>query len=392
MKGYSYAIPLIFMLFIQPAQALNTDYSGRIGGELRSMLEKPSFPTDPHYQMSLLFESEIKTRLDDNSNLIFTPFVRVDQADANRQHADIRELFWRYGQQDWEVRFGVGKVFWGVLESHHLVDVINQSDLLEGYEGEQKLGQPMVNYRHFAESGIFEVFVMPYFREREYPSATSALTGGLDLNNKAMYQSAAGQQHLDWALRWSGNIDDWELGLAWFKGTNRIPYLLPVGLRQLAPYYSQVDQQSLDVQYIADEWLYKAELLSRRELGQRQTAFGIGLERTFVRAVAELMDISTLLEYHFDDRHLAANTPMQDDLFLGSRLAFNDVHDLKFLFGVVWDLTQDSHFYKLEASRRLNTHWLLNIEAHAFSSQRRGDPLALLDKGDFISISAGYFF
>jgi hypothetical protein len=390
--NYRYYLLCLTSLFIDAAQAISTDYSGRVAAELRSTLAQPDFQTDPRHQVSALFESEIKIAMNEKNALTFAPFIRLDQADANRQHADIRELIWRYAQQDWEVRAGVGKVFWGVLESHSLVDVINQRDMLEGYEGKQKLGQPMVNFRHFTESGTFEVFILPYFREREYPAATSALTAGVNLNNDAIYQSSAKQKHLDWALRWSGNFENWELGLAWFKGTNRVPYLLPLEPGQLLPYYTQIDQHSIDVQYIDDEWLYKAELLSRRELGQRQTALGIGFERTFVRAIANLMDVSTLVEYYFDDRHLAANTSMQNDIFLGGRLAFNDVHDLKLRFGIVWDLSQDSHFYKFEASRRLDKHWFFSIEAHAFSSQIPRDPVALLDQGDFINASINFYF
>ena len=41
-------------------------------------------------------------------------------------------------------RVGVGKVFWGVTESQHLVDIINQTDLVENIDTEDKLGQPML--------------------------------------------------------------------------------------------------------------------------------------------------------------------------------------------------------------------------------------------------------
>ena len=42
--------------------------------------------------------------------------------------------------RDWSLSIGLGKVFWGVTEFNHLVDVINQTDLVEGIDGEAKLG------------------------------------------------------------------------------------------------------------------------------------------------------------------------------------------------------------------------------------------------------------
>ena len=72
-------------------------------------------------------------------------FARADSQDDERSHADLREAYWGYESDDWDVIIGVNKVFWGVTESRHLVDVINQTDLVEDIDQEDKLGQPMIN-------------------------------------------------------------------------------------------------------------------------------------------------------------------------------------------------------------------------------------------------------
>ena len=72
-------------------------------------------------------------------NLTFTPFFRLDSSDGERTHLDIRELLWQSYGDTWEVRAGLGKVFWGVTESQYLVDVINQTDLVESPDGEDRL-------------------------------------------------------------------------------------------------------------------------------------------------------------------------------------------------------------------------------------------------------------
>ena len=68
----------------------------------------------------------------------FVPFARWDQHDEKRTHSDIRELSWLKVFKESELRVGIRKVYWGVSESQHLVDVINQTDLVENMDGEDK--------------------------------------------------------------------------------------------------------------------------------------------------------------------------------------------------------------------------------------------------------------
>ena len=60
-------------------------------------------------------------------------------------------------------------VFWGVAESQHLVDIINQIDFLEHPNGEVKLGQPMVHVTWTSDWGTLEFFGLPYHRPAHLP-------------------------------------------------------------------------------------------------------------------------------------------------------------------------------------------------------------------------------
>ena len=88
-------------------------------------------------------------------------FARYDNQDDERSHVDLREAYWGYDGDSWDVNAGFSKVFWGVAESRHLVDVINQTDLVEDLDQEDKLGQPMVNVNLQRDYGRFELYVMP---------------------------------------------------------------------------------------------------------------------------------------------------------------------------------------------------------------------------------------
>jgi hypothetical protein len=67
-------------------------------------------------------------------SLVFSPFLRIDQGDSRRSHADVREFFWQTAAADWELRAGIGRAFWGVAESNHLIDIVNQTDLVENLD------------------------------------------------------------------------------------------------------------------------------------------------------------------------------------------------------------------------------------------------------------------
>ena len=111
--------------------------------------------------------------------LPLSPFFRYDNADSRRTHADLREayflLFGEIGNGEWELRVGIDQVFWGVTESQHLVDIVNQIDLVEHPNGETKLGQPMVNITYSSDWGIVEFFVLPYHRARTFPGSSGRL-------------------------------------------------------------------------------------------------------------------------------------------------------------------------------------------------------------------------
>ena len=91
----------------------------------------------------------------------FKGFFRYDVQDSERTHWDIRELYWLLNRDLWEFSVGLKKIFWGVTESAHLVDIINQTDQVESFDGEQKFGQPMVHASHVSKIGIWDFFVMP---------------------------------------------------------------------------------------------------------------------------------------------------------------------------------------------------------------------------------------
>lgn len=394
MKGLS-----AFLLALSISSANAGEWSGSVTSELRYFPDDPL--TDEQYDganFSVALEAEYFHSWDDGrQSFVFTPFVRVDQHDSERTHADIRELAWIKAAEEWELRVGVRKVFWGVTEFQHLVDIINQTDQVENPDNEEKLGQPMINFALIKDWGTVDFFVLPGFRERTFAGREGRPKGALTVDtDNAEYESGAEDKHIDFALRWSHTIGPWDIGLAHFYGTSRDPRFIPrlnnSGELVLIPFYDIINQTSLDLQYTGDEWLWKLEAIRRQGQGDTYFAATGGFEYTFVGIFDSDADLGIIGEYAWDDRGDDAPTPFENDVVIGTRLALNDVQSTELLSGVVFDLDSSAKFFTLEASRRLGDSWKLGLEARFSSSIPEDDPAYSLRTEDFLQLELAWFF
>lgn len=331
---------------------------------------------------------------DGRQSLIIAPYLRVDSEDAERTHADLREARWLLAEDEWELRLGVGKVYWGVTESQHLVDVINQTDLVENTDTEDKLGQPMINLSVFKDWGTVDLFVLPYFRERTFVGREGRLAGQLIVDtDNATYESAAKQHHLDTAIRWSHSLGDWDLALSHFYGTNREPLLqLNNTGTALTPYYEIMHQTGFELQNTTDAWLWKLEVIRRDTQSETFTALTGGFEYTFYGLFDSNYDIGLIGEYLFDDRNDELTTPFENDVMLGSRITWNDEQSTELLVGLIQDLDSSDAAWSIEASRRFGNNWKGSLEGRFFSSDTAQSSLYQIRNDDYIQLELARYF
>jgi hypothetical protein len=377
------------------------DFTGTATLELRIFPKDPAFPEQDDAAFSPSFAAEPEFVYDWNDGadrLIFTPFVRWDAFDDNRTHVDIREANWLHLGRDWDLVVGIDKVFWGVTESRHLVDIINQTDGVEDIDNEDKLGQPMVNLNLHRDWGTLSLFVLPGFRERTFLDAGARLSGPIQIDSdNPTFDSSAERRHVNFALRWQQTIGNWDIGLGQFHGSSREPRLLPTtrnGQTVLAPHYDQIDQTSLDLQFTSGATLWKLEAITRSGQGDRFFATVGGLEHTFFGVLGTRADIGVLAEYQYDgrDKNDAPLTSADDDFFVGARLTLNDEQDTALLMGAVIDRTSQASLLFIEAERRLNATWKLALEGRFFVNIPDNDPVTGLRNDSFVTLRLNKFF
>lgn len=341
--------------------------------------------TDDQAQQSASAELSWSRELSGGSNLLAaTLFGRVDSDDSHRTHADVRELTFTHSADSWQLQAGIGQVFWGVVEFNHLIDIVNQTDLVENLDAEEKLGQPMVAFTALRDWGTLEVFVLPGFRERTLPGLDGRLTTSLPIDRSAAeFESGAETQRIDGLVRLSTQLGGVLFDVYHFNGTRRTPRFevrtrgagsVAIDLTEidsselfLVPIYDTVRQTAIAAQANAGDTAFKLEALQQDGGPDSYWAGAIGVEHTFVGAFGRSTDLGVVLEYHYDSRaEDAFDSFFEHDLALGLRLAANDLHDSQALFGVVWDTTTNEAVVQLEASRRLSDRWSIELESRFF--------------------------
>lgn len=384
----------------------------------------------------------------------FDVFARADSQDASRTHADARDLYYQYIGRDFELRLGNRRVFWGVTESRHLVDIINQSDLAEDLDTEAKLGQPMFNLAVIRDTGALDIYLMPYQRARTFPGVDGYPQLPFPVAvHEAQYESRQGQHHLDFAARYATSWGGFDLGVAVFNGTAREPLLRPclrrgsgyvdtdngpncdivaaaeasapqsplpddltpllqaLGLFPsddevraeieadvrrnlvLVPAYRRLRQISLDLQYVNESLALKLETLLREDSTGRSTAAVAGVEYNLGDVGATGVDIGLLAEYLYDEKRDGLNARFTDDLFLGARVGLNDEAGTELLAGVIVNRPDFRQYaFQLEASRRLTDAARLSLDARGFADSPADSPEAFLDGQSLVRLTLEWFF
>jgi hypothetical protein len=374
------------------------ELTGFVSAETRLYPNSARYIGQDDHSASLVFKPEYYHEFKDGSSFTFVPFYRLNSADQERTHFDIRELTLLWLQDDFELRLGVRKVFWGTTEFFHLVDIINQFDLVENIDFEDKLGQPMANISFSRDWGTLDLFWLPYFRERTFPGTGGRLRGAAVIDtDQAEYESAAKEWHSDWAFRYSHYFGDWDIGISQFIGTNREPTLLDGtgsnGDAIKIPRYEQITQTSLDMSFVTGEWLWKGEALYRAGQGnENYYAWTGGFEYTFTRIWNSQMDLGVLGEWMYDTRQEKATNAFQNDLGGGLRLAFNNSASTETLFGWVQDIESSARLLFLEASHRFGDNLLLTAEFRAFVNQPATDFLFESRDDEILQVELAYYF
>lgn len=319
-------------------------------------------------------------------SLLVAPFVRWDPT-GERTRVDFRDLSWAYLWERWEIRLGMSELFWGVTESVHLVDVINQREPIVGGGQYVKLGQPLAAVATRQPWGSLEVILMPAFRERPFAGRAGLLWASAPVSDERAEPESGFHWRPDAAVRWSRAVGTLDVGVSGFLGTNREPRFTSQagtgGSPVLIAHYDRVAQLGVDLQLTDGSWLWKLELVTLDpEPGRYLAAVG-GLEYAFADY------LSVFAEYAFDSRGSDATTAFADDFFAAARLL---MYDGEIRLGALIDRRSLNTVPSIQVKRRLGAASVLGLEAGGFIGRRAREPWQAVRQHTYLSLSFTRYF
>ncbi len=403
---FSYVIITFSLSYcLLPVSAYGAEWSGSVGGQTRNFFNDPLSPSQHNNYLSAVIEPDFFHEWDNASqNLEVKLFYRKDQYDEQRSHGDIRELSWTGVFQNWEVLAGISKVYWGVTETQHLVDIVNQTDQVENVDGEDKLGQPMLKFSTERDWGIVDIIILPGFRERTFPDIEGRPRPSVivDTDRDAIYDFSSGKDHIDFAARYSHYINEWEFGVSLFTGTGREPTdfslvdVSTTGDAIVVPVYSLINQIGIDGQAFFGDWTWKleaanTEVRSGAKKGINSLKTVGGFEYTLVGIADTVLDIGVVVEYHYSDQRIT-DTIFDNDLATALRFVLNDAQSTEVLAGFTTDADTQTIGGFIEASRRLGDSWTIEAQIRTFHGAKENRPLFSFRFDDFAQIDLNYHF
>ena len=85
-------------------------------------------------------------------------------------------------------------------------------------------------------------------------------------------------------------------------------------------------------------------------------------------------------------------TIADNDVFVGTRLALNDMQDTAVLAAVSYDVDTGESFINIEAERRFGEDWFAELRVRAFSGAEPGNSTYWLQKDNYLQLNIARHF
>ena len=252
---------------------------------------------------------------------------------------------------------GVGRVFWGVAESRHLVNIINQPDYRFASDGLSALGQPMLSAATDWRGARWQAWVLPCYRPQALPGGDARWIGMRCARR-------------DVALRADWSRGPADVGLAYFNGHARDP-VTAHGVAQ----YPVLRRWSLDAQLTLGSYLWKLEALREASALHRRHASVAGVEYT-VAQLASTFDIAML----YENLRESDCPPLTCANVVGLRIGANDSAGSALLLTRSSAAGTHAASYLVRAERRLSHQVSVKLEAQ---KSARGRELRVMARYGF---------
>jgi len=390
------ALPFFAACLVLCAPAHGQSVRGSLGAETQIYPDAPLYPDQnrDHFQVSTYATLNASADLG-NARFDMELFGRIAPDATKEASGDVRQAFVRVPFGNAEVKAGILTEKWGVLEAWNPVDIINQSDLIEDFQGKVKLGQPGVLMTLPLGDATVSFFGTNVARSRRF---------GQDEDRFQVLPARVVDEHFEGgrssptgAIRVELPIGPVNVAVSQFIGTAREPVLTavvgPTGLEGFRASYERISQTSFEAALVLGDSVIKTEVIHQRTNEGASWGGGVGIETSFSKIANGPGDLTLYAEAYGDSRaDDAAVTPFQRDVFLGARYTFNDTDDTLLELRNTHDLEWGSDLIELRASRRVLQDAVFTFSLLKVANEDRDPALSSLSRDTQIKLQLAQFF
>lgn len=290
---------------------------------------------------------------------------------------------------------GYNLVYWGVTEGINVVNIINQRDQIRDYFRKQGLGQLMLSASYFGDDINLEAYILPNFEELNFGSTTQPWGLGLPVDDsKSTFESSEGRNHIDYAARVSGMVDDLEYGIFYFDGTYREPlYYLDESTEYLVPHYILGKTVGLDAQYLYGSNIYKLELAYFKPNSFKEyVSSTLGIEKVLESSLFDNGEGTIYLEYYYDSRRNDNSVAFQNDIFLAYKHSTYNAYDIEVKVGGIIDIEHTGVIGTLNITGKITKSLKSELELIYFNANDIQDALFYSKDFDQVKFNLHWHF
>jgi len=391
----------LFSLIV-PSFLLAFDIQGYIGSEYRIFDNENSSKED--YSRALEAKIELKYHASEYSFASTAEFLK-DYDEDSRTYARLNEFYLTKHFENSDFSAGRRVYFMGALEVLNPVDIISRQNFgRDPLDDRYRIGTYMAMYEYFSDD--IEISLVAFKTERadEFGSTKSPYNiFGTELNKDI--NSQRGKNHPSIMLKAQGTLDenyalDYAFGIIRGYDTQRT-------FTQKLEQTQWLSTTAFTYNTLAYEnTLYKLEARASN-IDRNQEAkmddyiyLGVGIEHTLA-AFYENIDVGFLAEYYnwirLNKNYLSADSmmvTMQNDIFIGLRIAMNNASSTELVGGVIEDLDSGSEqSYYAQIKSRIFDTLLVDLDLRYLNpSNDRVTMMSLIGEHSRATINVRYYF
>ena len=413
-----WAITVVILLFMLPDNALSSgSWQWKSNGQITTDL---SFYRNDHNSATEDYSAGFYTNLEligkgKAFNLNLKPAGIIDFFDTDRNRVYIEQGYLEYETPTVNARLGAQRFNWSSTEVFHPADVMNSRNFDTLIEEAERIGEPALTIRLSALSGSLLIGYMPYYQKPYLPSseAREAYIPRLDGysigdpifidTNGAVSDDHFGNQGMVRIEQTLDNIDFSLFGIYQLDRDFRIA-VVDASTATLSPLYQRKIAYGGTLTHIWDALITKIEIVQRAygflddSVKQKyqmvssdgfealkktddHTASVLSFEYSF--DVFEDAEIMMMLEWQrlwgIDEKERAQIEYFQSDIYMGFRLAMNDILNKVFQAGIIFDTERNNEYwYHVKYSQQINDYWAFQIGSQgAYAPKKDEHPLNL---------------